>query len=247
VSTDGRGRLKRGPELPYRVLAGITPIRAGWLVASGKLVGIQLFPEEPRISATFRSLLDEIPQIDVIAVNSPIGLPTAAPRGGRGADKEARSVLGFPHAGAIGTAPVRRSLACRGYDEARRRNGGQLDIVTWQLYDKIRELDDEMEPYLQRRVFEVRSELSFLQLNEDQPMRYAKVARGGRKERLDLLRRRMPGVDRILNADVKATGAALADAAACLWTARRIAARAAHRLPADPEWDDKGLRMEIVY
>jgi predicted RNase H-like nuclease len=38
----------------------------------------------------------------------------------------------------------------------------------------------------------------------------------------------------------------LLDAAACLWTARRVAARAATRIPMDPEWDSQGLRMEIV-
>jgi predicted RNase H-like nuclease len=38
----------------------------------------------------------------------------------------------------------------------------------------------------------------------------------------------------------------LLDAAALLWTARRISARAGTRLPADPEWDVEGLRMEFV-
>jgi predicted RNase H-like nuclease len=38
----------------------------------------------------------------------------------------------------------------------------------------------------------------------------------------------------------------IVDAAACLWTARRIAGRAVNRVPEDPEWDDIGLRMEIV-
>jgi hypothetical protein len=37
------------------------------------------------------------------------------------------------------------------------------------------------------------------------------------------------------------------DAAALLWTARRIAGRVVARLPADDaEWDTSGLRMEIV-
>ncbi len=38
----------------------------------------------------------------------------------------------------------------------------------------------------------------------------------------------------------------LLDAAAILWTARRIFAKAALRIPDDPEWDEHGLRMEIV-
>jgi predicted RNase H-like nuclease len=37
----------------------------------------------------------------------------------------------------------------------------------------------------------------------------------------------------------------LLDVAAFAWTARRIFAHAAIRIPADPEWDDIGLRMEM--
>jgi predicted RNase H-like nuclease len=36
------------------------------------------------------------------------------------------------------------------------------------------------------------------------------------------------------------------DACVDLWTARRIAARAVSRLPEVPEWNDDGLRMELV-
>ena len=57
----------------------------------------------------------------------------------------------------------------------------------------------------------------------------------------------MPGVLRIIDAEVPgATPSHLLDAAAILWTARRIFAKAAIRIPTDPEWDEQGLRMEIV-
>ena len=38
----------------------------------------------------------------------------------------------------------------------------------------------------------------------------------------------------------------LLDATACLWTARRIKARAVNRLPEDPEWDEQSLLMQIL-
>jgi predicted RNase H-like nuclease len=38
----------------------------------------------------------------------------------------------------------------------------------------------------------------------------------------------------------------LNDAAALMWTARRVFGRAARRLPKEAEWDSEGLRMEIV-
>jgi hypothetical protein len=31
-----------------------------------------------------------------------------------------------------------------------------------------------------------------------------------------------------------------------LWTARRAVGRAMNRLPLDPQWDNHGLRMELV-
>lgn len=239
--------MQRGPNLPYQVLAGVVPCRAGWLVASGKLVGIQVFPEEPTIAATFRDIVDAIPTYAVVAVTLPIGLPAKPSRRGRAADVAAREILGFPHAGAIGSTPTRKSLDAKDYEVARKANGGQLDIVTWQQFAKIREVDAEMQPYLQRRIFEVRPELSFFQLAEDKVLKHSKDTAAGQKERKALLSKRMPGSERIIQASLKGVrGGQLVDAAVALWTARRIFARAVSRVPADPEWDDNGLRMEIV-
>lgn len=239
--------MQRGPQLPYDLLAGVVPVPPGWLLAAGKLVGIQVYPEEPRVVRTFREILDNIPQYVVIAVTIPIGLPTSPHRGGRAADHAARQILGFPHAGAIGSTPTRASLAETDYEKARAANGGLLDVVTWQQFKKIREVDAEMQPYLQRQVYEVRPELSFLQLNEEAPMKHTKDSRAGQKERQEVLRRRMPGSERVIDAELPGVRLThLTDAAVTLWTARRIVARAVSRVPDDPEWDDNGLRMEIV-
>lgn len=239
--------MQRGPELPYKLLAGVVPVPKGWLLAAGKLLGIQVFPEEPRVVKTFREIIDNIPPYVVIAVTLPVGLPTKPHRGGRKADRAARQLLGFPHAGAIGSTPTRESLHAKDYEGARKANGGLLDVVTWQQFKKIRELDEEMQPYLQRQVYEVRPELSFLQLNEDDPMKHTKDSRAGQRERQEVLRRRMPGSERIIDAEVPGVRLThLTDAAVTLWTARRIVARAVSRVPEDPEWDDNGLRMEIV-
>lgn len=243
----GQQRLHRGPELPYKLLAGVVPVPKGWLVAAGKLLGIQVFPEEPQVIGTFREVLDSIPAFVVIAVTVPIGLPTKPHRGGRTADQEARQILGFPHAGAIGSTPTRAALAEKNYEAARRANGGLLDVVTWQMFAKIREVDAEMQPYLQRQVYEVRPELSFYQLAEDEVLKHTKDSKAGQRERQDLLRRRMPGSERIIDMELPRVRLAhLTDAAVALWTARRIAARAVSRVPLDPQWDDNGLRMEIV-
>jgi len=239
--------MQRGPQLPYKLLAGVVPCPGGWLVAPGKLVGIQVYPDEPKIVPTFREIVDSVPLYEVIAVTLPIGLPSTPHRGGRRADQDARQILGFPHAGAIGSTPTRSALEVKNYNAARQANGGLLDVVTWQQFPKIRELDSEMEPYMQRRVYEVRPELSFYQLAEDEVVKHTKDSKAGQQERQELLRRRMPGSERIIDAEVeKVRLTHLTDAAVTLWTARRIVARAVSRVPQDPEWDDKGLRMEIL-
>lgn len=239
--------MHRGPELPYKLLAGVVPVPKGWLVASGKLLGIQVHPEDPALFETFREILDHIPQYQVVAVTVPIGLPTSPHRGGRAADHEARQILGFPHAGAIGSTPTRDALREKDYEKARAANGGLLDVVTWQQFPKIREVDDEMQPYLQRQVYEARPELSFYQLAEDAVLKHTKDSRAGQKERQELVRRRMPGSERVLDAELDSVRVThLTDAAVTLWTARRIVAKAIARVPEVPEWDDRGLRMEIV-
>ena len=78
-------------------------------------------------------------------------------------------------------------------------------------------------------------------------MQWSKQSEKGLEERRELLEAKFPGVDRILSAELPGASLAhLLDVAAFVWTARRIFARAAIRIPQDPEWDEQGLRMEIV-
>jgi predicted RNase H-like nuclease len=122
-----------------------------------------------------------------------------------------------------------------------------LDAVSAALLPRYREVAAEMAPYRQRTVYEVHPELSFFQINGDVPLRWTKKFEVGREERRALLVKRIPGIDRVLDTELDDVPLAhLLDAAALLWTARRIFARAGTRLPTEPEWDEEGLRMEFV-
>jgi predicted RNase H-like nuclease len=115
------------------------------------------------------------------------------------------------------------------------------------MLKRTAEVHEQMAPYWQRTIFEVHPELSFFQLNGDKPVRFSKHTRAGQDERRGLLDGRMPGVERIINEKVRgATAAHLLDAAACLWTARRVISRGVVHLPEHPEWDSEGMRMEFV-
>jgi predicted RNase H-like nuclease len=231
---------RHGPDLPYSVVAGVTTCRGGWLVASAKLHGTVFAPEDPVRLESFVEVVDQRPAYSTIALNAPIGNMNQAISGGRTCDREARALLGRRGA-SVKSAPIR-------IDEALDSElvPDHLDAISRTLLPRFQEVAAEMAPYRQRTVFEVHSDLSFYQLNGDAPLRWSKHSEKGRQERRALLEEKVPGALRIIDADVPgATISHLLDAAAFMWTARRIFAHAAIRIPADPEWDEQGLRMEI--
>lgn len=240
------GRRQSGPELPYELLAGVVPTRVGWVLASAKLLGIQLHPQEPELFGELSDILDYRPAFRIIALGIPIGLPDTNEFHGRRCDQEARQLLGWPRAGAILSPPVRKALAATTYEEAAALSGG-LSAVTWGLMHRIAEADREVESYRQRTIWEVHPELSLYQLNDDKPMKNPKRTVVGQEERARLIKGRIAGMERVIDAEIpKVRRWQLIDAAACLSTTRRIAARAMTRIPENPEWDEKGMRMEIV-
>ena len=216
-------------------------------MASAKLQGITMAPEEPQVVRSFLDMLDYKPAFQVVALFSPVGLLDEPDSRGRTCDRQARALLGRPRSGAVLSAPVRGALKCDSYREAKEANGGRLSAIGWRMLKRTAEVHEQIAPYWQRSIFEVHPELSFFQLNGDKPVRFSKHTRAGRDERRALLDGRMPGVERIIDVRVPGvTPAHLLDAAACLWTARRIISRGVVHLPEQPEWDSEGLRMEIV-
>ncbi|MGD9798775.1 MAG: DUF429 domain-containing protein, partial [Acidimicrobiia bacterium] len=78
-----RRRVGSGPPLPYQLLAGVVPTRRGWVVVSAKLQGIHLAPNEPELVADLVEVLDARPSYQVIGLDAPIGLRSAAGEGSR--------------------------------------------------------------------------------------------------------------------------------------------------------------------
>jgi predicted RNase H-like nuclease len=234
-----------GPQLPYRLIAGVEPCPGGWLVVPARLQGITAFPFEPEVFPTFAEILDYRPAFDVIAIHCHLSFPEQDTQGGRTCDKEARKLLGFARGGAVKSPPSRHYLRTQDLD-ARARKG--LDPISARMMRRYAEVAEEMQPYRQRQVFEVHPELSFYQLNDDTPMQHSKHTEEGVAERRALVEARIQGIDVVLDAQLPGgvTARHLLDAAADMTTARRIAARAVERLPEDPEWDEQGVRMELL-
>lgn len=238
--------LKRGgPVLPYKLICGVEPVPKGWLVVSARLQGITAHPQEPEVYATFAEILDYRPSFEVIAIHCHLSFPEEDTKGGRTCDKLARKLLGWPRSGAIGSPPSRHYLRTGDLD-ARARKG--LNPINARMMRRYAEVAEEMQPYRQRQVFEVHPELSFFGLNDEKPMQHSKHTDEGIAERRKLVESKIPGADVVLDATVPGgvTTRHLLDAMADMVTARRIAARAVIRLPQDPEWDEQGVRMELV-
>ena len=234
--------IRRGPELPYSVVAGVVPISRGWLVASAKMQGSNFAPEPPKTYASFMEILDERPAFASIVIGAPIGYRDHPGDGPRCCDVEARAILGKRGA-SIRNAPPRAVLG-----ETMTWREGHVDAVTALLLPKYREVAVEMSPFRQRVVYEGSPELSFFQLNQERSLRYAKSREAGRDERLDILLDRIPGIAKVTEAVLPGVQKKhLYDASALLSTARRVSGRAAKRLPSEGEWDSEGVRMEIVY
>jgi len=212
--------------MPYELLGGVEPCAGGWLVVSGRLVGTALALDTPKVFATFRDVVDWKPAFQIIAVHAPLGLPERATRGGRGCDRAARQLLGRHHWHAVRSAPIRAEV---------------------EPGSRVAEVAEEMAPYWQRTLFEVNPELSFRALNGYEPLSHSRGTAKGFSERCQLLDAALPGLDHAFDGAEPgaATARQMIDAAANLWTARRIRARAAVRIPDEPDWDDRGIRMEM--
>jgi len=209
---------------------------------------------EVRLCLHFQDVLELTEQPAIIAVDMPIGLTDRFVEGGRGCDRDARTLLGPGWTASVFSPPARAALDAPDHAEAMKRQGGGLSIQSFNIAPRIREVDSQLSPALQGRVFEAHPELAFRHLNGGAPLAWRKHTEAGRRERIRLLRevfrehlpdamtarRRLGatavGVDDILDACVLAHVA---------WLIRR---REAYRVPAaEPPRDARNLRMEIWF
>lgn len=188
----------------------------------------------------------------------PIGLRTESSEPRR-CDTAARSVLSPRRHHSVFPTPVRAAAHEDSYAAAKatqeRLTDGSLNRQTWGIAPKIAAVDDRLRsagraPEIAR---ECHPEVCFWAL-AGEPMRYSKTREPDRAywERVAALRTVEPDVyDHLWTATEAGFDAAVAtddlvDAFAIALTARADADRL-RTLPADPERDDEGLPMEIVY
>ena len=200
-------------------------------------------------------LAEYLPQAETVLIDIPIGLRGKHPDE-RLCDKQARAVLTPKRGSSVFPAPCRYALECDDYAEASNRNrectGRGLTRQTYAIIPKIREVDQFLGQIDFRvKVHEMHPEVCFWALNDREPMKHKKRSPEGYEERLSVLTRYYRGsreivalaMQRHTRADVARDD--IVDALVGAVTAK--SAPSLFRFPEEPEFDGKGLPMEIVY
>jgi predicted RNase H-like nuclease len=231
----------------YKLIAGVVPCPAGWLILPARLAGVTVNVEDAEVVKTFLEVLDYKPKFDAAAVWAPIGYYEEPVAPYRPCDIAAKEMIGWPRSVAVRPTPSRAALHARTREEAKA-------IEPWLTNDDLRrfkwwrQAEEMFQPFHHRNYFSAHPDLSYVVLNGDQPVTSSPYQLDGVQERMELIRNKLPGVEEVI-LRLPPKGAAqihVVQAAGLLWTARRASGRAINRLPLDPNWDSNGIRMELV-
>ena len=234
-------------------IVGVDGCRTGWMTVWRETRHpAQRFPARFEIFPTLAELARALPDLDALAIDMPIGLPTRIDGSGRPPEKAVRPMLGARQS-SVFSIPARAAVEAEDYAEACRQALAasnpprKVAKQGFNLFPKIRELDLFLRdrPALVDRVVETHPELVFRRL-KGEPLAHPKKTAEGRAERLALLAG--AGLPPELLAASPPPGAGaddLLDAAACLLTAERHARGEAIPHPATVTRDSHGLRMAI--
>src|SRR2546427_8988622 len=106
-----------------------------------------------------------------------------------------------------------------------------------------------MKPGMEDQVREVHPELAFRSLNGGSSVPLNKKTGAGRDHRWRLLRAVLPDLPPTADLPAELRGLCqmddYVDALGCAWTAVCVTRGTARRIPAEPDADDHGLRMEM--
>lgn len=185
--------------------------------------------------------------LQLVVIDVPIGLPE---HGARRCDPLARAMIG-PRRNSVFPAPIRPMLGAATYEEAcERRVRVEAKGCSKQLYailPLIESVDELMSSQLQNCIREGHPEVSFAAL-AGQPMRAHKSKPEGQTQRRELLQDEFPDLEESIARFRRPDAITdILDAYVLLWSAQRIARGGGRSLPPEPEYDRRGLRMEMVY
>jgi predicted RNase H-like nuclease len=231
------------------IIAGSDRSKAGWLtlVLVNGVLKAHLYPD-------FNKLLQKQPALDVLVADVPIGLPHEYPRQ---CDKLARETV-KPRHNSVFMTPLRQVLDCSNHSEANSKHrelaGVGLSQQAFHILPAICEVDNAIQAgeISADILHEGHPEVSFWAINGKQGIMDYKKTPVGHYFRRRLLEREfgedhLPAIRKQFPLKRQAADDDIVDALAMLWTAQRIAAGKAERIPAQPDRDKTGIDMAIWY
>ena len=234
---------------------GVDGCSAGWFMISEDDNG-QLRYE---LYDNIKSLWYDNEVIQLALIDIPIGLKETGPEERR-CDKLARKILN-KRKYSVFPAPCRQALKATSWGEANKINkkvrGKGLSKQSWNISSKIHEVDDliKTETKVKHLFREAHPEIVFWALNNKNEMAFNKKTAQGYKERLDLLKSYISDVEAFINSilnEYYRKDLARDDIfdAIVLYLAAKLSNKSNWELvsiPAEPEIDPEGIRMEIVF
>ena len=229
---------------------GIDGCKSGWFYVS--------LDENDKFSfgviSDISEIKNEINNAEQALIDIPIGLRETDTRE-RLCDLEARKVLG-PLRSSVFPPPSRLALVFDDYNQASQINfqctGRRLSKQSFAIMKKINEVDEFIRNFgMQNKIREMHPEICFWALNGNRPMEYNKKKVKGIRERTLLLKQQYDRTEELISDAKKSflrkdlaiddiidaiVGAVSLKYCINFW-----------QLPNEPETDDKGLKMEIVY
>ena len=228
---------------PRTTVLGVDACRAGWVgvVLSRKTATAVVAPTIADLVAAVRT---DHPDLAVVGIDIPIGLPDTAPRQ---ADLLARQRLPAGRKSSVFPAPTRIATAATTHVEAsaanREATGVGLSIQAFRLVPKILEVDAYVRSPRSCRIVEVHPEVSFAAMDAASVVPAKRTAAGAESRQRAL---RAAGIEP--PSYVRGQGYAaddLLDACAAAWSAARVARGDAETLPAPPETFSDALPAAI--
>lgn len=229
---------------------GVDGCRTGWFytVTDGTAIC------ETGIAPDIAWLWNQCRTAKLILIDIPIGLSFSSHRA---CDTEARRFLGARKSSAVFPPPCRKALYAGSYEEACTINhamlGKKISKQAWGIVPKIREVDEFLQSHHRARntILESHPEVCF-RILAGKPVIHPKKRKEGVAERLRILSRYLPDTEdmlksalaRYLRKEVQPDD--ILDSMV-LAVAARSGKDQLLSLPAKPETDDTGLRMQIVY
>lgn len=230
---------------------GVDGCPAGWfaVVLDGERWTMAVF-------SSIKYLWEENNNADLILIDIPIGLRDEGPDERR-CDVEARKLLGWPRRCSVFPAPCRAAVYEDNYEKASLINneltGRKLSLQSYHISRKIREVNEFLTENqgIYQAIRETHPEVCFRAL-AGRPMAHSKKKAVGFRERMGVLEFLLPKAVEIVEeaprlyrrGDVGRDD--IVDALAAAVTATG-GADGLVSIPDKPEYDSKGLRMEIVY